>query len=140
MTSAADPSALLPPDPTFPPSAYERTARLMRAGVLGFFLLASIGLVVNLVTNPNESVQTLLSSGPSAELGILFFPIGQYFGFGADPLILVGIAILIAVTVGRVLLATIDLYRGREWILASVCALVLGLLGVGLFVVPQFVH
>jgi uncharacterized membrane protein len=140
MTDSPEPNEMLPPDPTFHPSAYDRTSRLMRAGVVGFFVLTAVGMVINLVTNPTETVGTLLSSGAATELGSLLTPLSGLSVFVADPLILLGIAILIAVTVGRVFLATIDLFRGGERILASICLVVVGLLLVGLFLIPQFVH
>ncbi len=47
---------------------------------------------------------------------------------------------LVAVTVGRVLYATVDLYRGRERLLAGLAGAVIVMLIVGLFVIAPFVR
>jgi uncharacterized membrane protein len=116
----------LPIDPTYPPAAYERVARLLRYGILGFLVLASAGLIGQLVLNPSESVGSILASGPSS---------GQ-----PDALIFLGIYVMVGVTIGRVALATRDLYRGGERALGALSTAVIVLLLIALFVVASFVH
>ncbi len=128
----------LPDDPTFPASAYARIALLLRAGVIGFLLVASVGLVAYLSQHPSESLASLLARGAS-------LPSLRAFLHGLavlDPtaLILFGVYIMIAVTIARVLLAARDFAAGRERVLAAVSILVAALLLVGLFVVGPLVH
>jgi uncharacterized membrane protein len=130
----------LPPDPTFSPVAYERVARLMRSGVLGFLLFAGVGMVAHLVLDPSESVASLLASNPVSEYGSAGALVGALGAGRPDALIILGIYVMVAVTVGRVVLATADLYRGGERTLSAVSAAVVVLLLFGLFVVAPFVR
>ncbi len=136
MTSAEK----LPEDPTFPPSSYARIALLLRSGVVGFLLLASAGLGAYLSQHPNQSVGAVLSTGPGP---LVSSPVAFVHGLGAlDPtaIVLLGIYLMIAVTIVRVLVAAWDFARGRERTLAAIAAAVAVLLIVGLFVVAPIVH
>ena len=137
---ASSPPVELPPDPTFTPAAYARTAALLRGGVIGFLVLSSIGLVLGLVSDPSESVDSLLHSNPFAGWG----SVDQFFAslvtLQAPVVILLGVFIMIGVSVARVLDAMVSFARGREWALAVVCGVVSALLIVGLVVVSAFVH
>lgn len=139
MTGNSDTSHLLPLDPTFPPEAYERVARLLRYGVLGFLVLAGSGIVLQLLLHPSQDLSTVLATNPLHD----YSSVGAFFGslFSGDPaaLIILGIYVLVAVTIARVVLATIDLYRGGERALGALSATVVVLLLVGLFVVAPFV-
>jgi uncharacterized membrane protein len=139
MKAESDASAP-PVDPTFPPAAYERIARLLRIGVFSFLLLAGVGLALQLLRNPSEGVAALLSSSPTRAYSSLSLFWQQLAAGSSDALILLGIYVMIAVTVGRVVLAATDFYRGRERALAVISAVVVGLLLVALFVVAPFVH
>ncbi len=130
----------LPLDPTFPPEAYERTARLLRFGVVGFLILACLGLFLDLVKNPGESVATLLASKPGDTTGSFSAFVGRLAALDPSTIVLVGIAVMVAVTVGRVVYATVDFYRGGERVLATVSAIVVALLLLGLLVVAPFVR
>jgi uncharacterized membrane protein len=130
----------LPPDPTFTPAAYERVSRLLRSGVLGFLILAGVGLVAQLILNPSETVATLLASHPASEYGSASDLLGALGAGYPDAAVILGIYVMVAVTVGRVVLATADLYRGGERALGTVSAVVVGLLLVGLFVVAPFIR
>jgi uncharacterized membrane protein len=132
--------AALPIDATFPPAAYERVARLLRGGVIAFLLLAGAGLVGQLVLNPYESVSTLLATGPSSGYGSFGIFVGHLASGQPDSLILLGIYVMVGVTIGRVVLATVDLYRGGERTLGALSATVIVLLLVALFVVAPFVR
>jgi uncharacterized membrane protein len=139
--TAPDPGIAGPdPDPTFPPSAYERLSLLLRGGVVGFLILASAGLIAHLVAHPTETVASLLA--PTSTSG--FPALGALFSGGLagspEALIILGIYVMIAVTIGRVLLATVEFYRGGERALGTVSAAVVALLTVGLVIVAPFVH
>ena len=141
MTSATAPARLeLPPDPTFTPAAYERTSLLLRSGVIGFLLLSSAGLILGLIANPSESVSTLLGSNPFAGWG----SVGEFFSSLAalqpGVLILLGVFVMVGVSVARVLDAMVAFFRGHERIVGIVCAVVAGLLLVGLVVVSSLVR
>ena len=141
MTGVAEPLVLeLPPDPTFTPAAYERTSLLLRSGVIGFLVLSSAGLILGLIANPSESVSSLLNSNPFAGWG----SVGEFFSSLASlqpgVLILLGVFVMVGVSVARVLDAMIAFFRGHERILGIVCAVVAGLLVVGLVVVSSLVR
>jgi uncharacterized membrane protein len=140
VTGPGGSTASLPIDPTFTPAAYERVTRLLRFGVVGFLVLAVVGLVAQLIVNPSESVATLLASNPTSE----YASIGAFFGELASgqpgAVIILGIVVMVAVTIGRVALATVDFLRGRERTLGVLSAAVLVLLLVALFVVGPFVR
>lgn len=140
MTTRDAASAALPLDATFPPAAYERVARLLRWGVIGFLVLAGSGLVGQLVLNPSESVSSVLASGSFSGYGSFGLFVGHLESGQPDALILLGIYVMVAVTVGRVALATVDLYRGGERSLGALSATVIVLLLAALFVVAPFVH
>ena len=141
MTGHAGSSGLeLPPDPSFTPATYERTSLLLRAGVIGFLLLSSLGLVLGLLANPSESVSSLLSSNPFAGWGSF----GEFFSSLAalqpGVLILLGVFVMIGVSIARVLDAMVAFFRGHERVLALVCLVVAALLLVGLVVVSSLVR
>jgi uncharacterized membrane protein len=140
VTGPPTSAAAVPADPTFPPAAYERVARLLRTGVVGFLILAGAGMVGELLLNPSQSVASLLSSGPSSGFGTFSLFLSHIESGQPDAIILLGIYVMIAVTIGRVALATVDLYRGRERELGALSAAVIVLLLVALFVVAPFVH
>jgi uncharacterized membrane protein len=139
--SGSDASAhALPPDPTFSPAEYERVARLLRSGVLGFLVFAGVGMVSQLVLHPSESVASLLASNPGSTYRSFGLFLGEIGSGNPEALIILGIYLMVAVTIGRVLLATADFYRGGERALGTVSATVVALLVLGLFVVGPFVH
>ena len=140
MTGSDASAHALPPDPTFSPAAYERVALLLRSGVVGFLLLAGVGMVAQLLLNPSETVATLLASHPASEYGSAGDLVGALGARYPDAPVILGIYVMVVVTLGRVVLATVDLYRGGERALGTVSAAVVGLLLVGLFVVAPFVR
>jgi uncharacterized membrane protein len=140
MTVSHDLTSELPPDPSFPPVAFERIAGLLRVGILGFLLFAGAGMVLQLVLNPFEDVSSVLASNPLRDYGSWGAFFSDLASGHAAALIILGIYVLVAVTIGRVLLATVDFYRGGERTLGQLSAIVVVLLLVGLFVVAPFVH
>ncbi|MGP8158699.1 MAG: DUF1634 domain-containing protein [Thermoplasmata archaeon] len=139
MTGAA-PTNDLTPDPTFSPEAYERVAWLLRSGVLAFLILAGVGMVAYLILNPSETLASLLSSNPTNEFTSVGVSVGYLEAGRPEALILLGILVMVAATIGRVLLVTVDFFRGGERALGAISAAVIVLLIVGLFVVGPFVH
>lgn len=140
MSEPEVPLEALPPDPTFPPSVYERTARLLRGGVIVFFVLAAIGMIAALVQNPSETVSELLGSAPAVGFGSFASLLGRLEVLEPTAIITLGVYVMVAVTIARVAYAAVDLYRGRERTLAALSTCVVVLLIVGLFVVAPFVH
>ena len=141
MTETPSPPDLeLPPDPSFTPEVYVRTSWLLRGGVIGFFVFSTIGVILGLISNPSENVSTLLHANPFAGWGSF----GAFFSSLAQlqptVLILVGVFIMVGVSVARVLDAMVSFFRGRELIMAAVCAVVAALLIVGLTVVASIVR
>jgi uncharacterized membrane protein len=140
MTEAEAPIPELPPDPTFPPAAYDRVSRLLRNGILIFLVFAGVGMTAQLVLNPSQTVASVLASDPRSTYG----SVGGFFhalGTGEPgALIIFGIYVMVAVTIGRVVLATAELFRGGERALGAISASVVVLLLIGLFVVAPFVR
>ncbi len=69
MTAGDSTLDFLPVDPTFPPAVYERTALLLRIGVVGFFVLATVGMIAGLLENPSQTVETLVGSNAGSAFG-----------------------------------------------------------------------
>ena len=130
----------LPPDPSFTPDTYVRTALLLRSGVFGFLILSCVGMVIGLVENPGETVGTLIGSSPFTNVGSSGTFLSSLVGLHANALILLGVFVMVAVSVGRVFDAMVVFIRGRETILAVVCGVVVVLLVFGLTVVASIVH
>jgi uncharacterized membrane protein len=108
--------------------------------VICFLILAGAGLTLQLLRDPSEGVAVLLSSSPTRAYGSVGVFWLQLTEGSSDAWVLLGIYVMIAVTVGWVVLAARDFYRGREWTLAAISAVVVALLFVALSVVPPFVR
>jgi uncharacterized membrane protein len=140
MTGARETPADVPVDPTFPLSAYERVSRLLRGGILVFLLFAVVGMVAQLLLQPSQTVTSLLAANPTSDYSSLGTFFADLIAGRPDALVLLGIVVLVGVTIGRVVLATVDFYRGGERTLGLVSAVVVGLLVVALFIVAPFVR
>lgn len=140
MTASNTPTADLPTDPTFSPAAYEQVAWLLRSSMLAFLILATVGMVADLILNPSETLASLLASNPAREFASISAFVGSVAAGRPEALILLGIFVMVATTIGRVLLATADFLRGGERILGAISGAVVVLLIVGLFVVAPLVH
>ena len=103
-------------------------------------MLAPAALVGQLVLNPSESVGSILASGPSSGYGSSRQFIEHLASGQPDALIFLGIYVMVGMTIGRVALATRDLYRGGERALGALSTAVIVLLFIALFVVASFVH
>ncbi len=136
----ASPELELPADPSFTPEVYARTSLLLRGGVIGFFVFSTIGVILGLIANPSESVSTLLQANPFAGWGSFGEFLSSLAHLQSTVLILVGVFIMVGVSVARVLDAMVSFFRGRELIMAAVCATVAGLLILGLTVVASIIH
>lgn len=130
----------LPLDPTFSPAAYERVAGLLRAGIVGFLALAGSGMLLQLVLHPTESDSSLLAPGSGTAYPSDPMFVNGLLSLQPSALILLGVFVMVAVTIGRVVLAVVDFYRGRERILAGISAAVVLLLALGLLVVAPLVR
>ncbi len=132
--------AELPPDPSFTPETYVRTALILRSGVIGFLVLSGVGMVIGLVESPGMTVSSLIGSSPFVNVGDPGTFLSSLASFQANALILLGVFVMVAVSVGRVVDAMGVFIRGRETILAVVCGVVVALLVFGLTVVASIVH
>lgn len=119
---------------------FERIARLLRTGVIGFLLLAGTGLIGEILLHPSTTVASLLASNPKSTYGSWTVFWGQLIAGAPSALVLLGIYVMIAVTVGRVALAAVAFYRGRERALGTLSLAVIGLLLVALFLVAPYVQ
>lgn len=137
--SGGSAEAQLPIDPTFPPSAYFRVATMLRTGVLGFLALAAVGMVARMIASPSLTVASVLATNPAAAYGSAPSFLSALGRLQPEAVVILGIYVMIAVTIGRVVLATIDFYRGGERILGTVSLAVVLLLLLGLFVVAPIV-
>ena len=131
--------AELPIDPTFPPSAYFRMATMLRTGVLGFLALAAVGMVARMIATPGLTVASVLATDPAAAYGSASKFLGALANAQPEAIVILGIFVMIAVTIGRVVLATIDFYRWGERVLGTGSLAVVLLLLLGLLVVAPIV-
>ena len=97
-------------------------------------------MIEGLLENPSQTVETLVSSNSGSPFGSVGSFLSDLGVLQPNALVTLGIFVLVAVTVGRVLYATVDLYRGRERLLAGLAGAVIVMLIVGLFVIAPFVR
>jgi uncharacterized membrane protein len=140
VNDTTPPPATVPIDPTFSPGAYERVALLLRTGVVGFIALASCAIILELVLHPTASSDSILASGAGRPYTSIGGFVDGIISLQPPALILLGLFVMVAVTVGRVVLAAIDFSRGGERVLTVISAAVVGLLLLGLFVVAPLVR
>ncbi len=140
MTVSSAAETELPVDPTFPPAAYERISKLLRGGVLLFLVFAGAGMIARTVIDPTETVAAVLANPPLSRFGSVGGFLSALSVGRPEALITLGIYVMVGVTIGRVGLAAVDFYRGRERSLGAVSIAVVALLLLGLFVVAPFVR
>jgi uncharacterized membrane protein len=105
-----------------------------------FLLFAVAGVFAQLLLNPSEDVGSLLASNPVSDYRTLGTFVSDLTAGNPGALILLGIFVMVGVTVGRVVLAAADFYRGGERTLGTISTVVIVLLLVALFVVGPFVR
>lgn len=124
----------LPEDPTFSGSAYETMSLLLRIGFFGFLILASVGTSILLLRHGSESVQVLYRTNPRS----VYWTVHEYFvhldDYSDRALILLGLAVMIAGTMARVLVSSVYLFRGKERLLGAISVVVAAVIVIALLV------
>ncbi|MCI4373497.1 MAG: DUF1634 domain-containing protein [Thermoplasmata archaeon] len=131
---------ILPRDGTFPPTAYERMAWLLRVGLFASLALLVGGLAAYLWWNPRATATQAIDSNP-----ILRYLDVEGLARGlasADPTayLTVGLLVLVATPIVRVAAGFFYFRRGGERSLAAITFVVLVLLLLGLLVVGPLVR
>jgi uncharacterized membrane protein len=139
LSATERPPPTIPADSTFPPTAYEQITLLLRTGVVAFLVFASCGLTLDIALHPGASSDILLMAGSGRQYASAAAFASGLLSLQPAALILFGLFVMAAVTVGRVILAAVDFYRGGERILCAISVAVTALLLVGLFVVGPLV-
>ncbi len=124
----------LPDDPTFSGAAYETMALLLRVGFAGFLILASIGTSILLLRHGSESVQVLYQTNPRS----VYWTVHEYFvhldDYSDRALILLGLAVMIAGTVSRLLVSSVYLFRGKERLLGAISVAIVAVIVLALLI------
>jgi uncharacterized membrane protein len=128
------------PHPQLPEEAYRNTALVLRIG-LGIALAILLGaLVAYLVQNPGASSSSVIGANP---IGPYLTAAGLGRGLAAGTAaayLTLGIYVLVATPVARVLTGVYYFGEGRERTMTWVTLSVLVLLLVGLFVIGPLIH
>ena len=140
MTGAStDPSARLPPDPTFSPEAYVSVSRILRGGVIAFVILATGGMIAELWLHPGYTLSSILSTPQSYGPDRLAAFYARLIAGSPTAFITLGVFAMIIVVVGRVVFVAYHAFHGHERPLAYIATVVVLLLLLGLFVIGAIV-
>jgi uncharacterized membrane protein len=129
-----------PPDPTLPPSAYERMAWLLRAGLLTSLTLLVGALVAYLVLHPAETSAHAIATNP---ILVFLSAGGLWSGLAAGnsaAYLTLGLLVLVATPILRVASGFYYFRRGGERGLAAITFAVLVMLLLGLLVIGPLVR
>jgi uncharacterized membrane protein len=140
VTDELPPSVLPIPPPRLPENARERMALVLRAGLGLAVAILLAGVVAYLLENPGASSNSAVSPNPIVPyLTVSGFFSGLAHGAPAAFLTL-GIYVLIATPVTRVLTGVYYFHGDGERTMMWVTLAVFGLLVVGLFVFGPLIH
>ena len=127
--SADDPTLdSLPLDPAFPPSTYERLARLLEVTVVVYFILIVIGFVMRLADDWSLSLPTVIHKEPRSWYWTPEAYFSNLFAFNPSAVVLLGVAIMMVAVIGRSVISANGLLRNREWILGAITIGVIALI------------
>lgn len=118
----------LPLDPAFPPSAYERLARLLEVTVVAYFALIIIGFVFRLARDWSMPISQAIHKEPRSWYWTPEAYFSNLFAFNPSAIILLGVAIMMIAVIGRSVISAAGLLRNREWVLGGVTVGVIGLI------------
>ena len=118
----------LPLDPAFPPSTYDRLARLLEVTVVMDFILIVIGFVVRLADDWALSLPTVIHKEPRSWYWTPEAYFSNLFAFNPSAVVLLGVAIMMVAVIGRSVISANGLLRNREWILGAITIGVIALI------------
>jgi uncharacterized membrane protein len=128
------------PHPELPEDAYRRTTLALRAGLLASVAVSIGALAAYLLTHPGESSSTAIGSNPILQY-LTLGGFAQGLAAGApEAYLTLGIFLLIATPISRVIVGTYYFRLGRERVMAAVTLAVLVLLLLGIFVIGPLVR
>lgn len=119
---SADPPTLdsLPLDPAFPPSTYERLARLLEITVVIYFILIVIGFIARISEDWSMTIQQSIHKEPRSWYWTPEAYFSNLFAFNPSAVVLLGVAIMMVAVIGRSVISANGLLRNREWILGAI--------------------
>lgn len=128
------------PHPDLPTAAYRRTTLILRIGLLGSIAISTGSLVANLLLYPGQSSSSVIAPNPIVQyLTLGGFAHGLAVGAPVAYLTL-GIFVLIATPISRVIVGIYYFRHGRERVMTAVTLAVLVLLLLGIFVLGPLVR
>ena len=118
----------LPLDPAFPPSTYERLARLLEVTVVIYFILIVIGFIARLSDDWSMTLAEAISKEPRSWYWTPEAYFSNLFAFNPSAVVLLGVAIMMVAVIGRSVISANGLLRNREWILGAITVGVVALI------------
>jgi uncharacterized membrane protein len=133
-------TSLPPVDLTFPPTVYERMARVLRGGLYASLLLLLAALAVYLIEHPSLTSSQAIGSNPILQ----FLSAGGLAGGLASgspaAYLTLGLIVLVATPILRVASGLYYFRRGGERTMSALTVTVLVLLLLGLLVIGPLVR
>ena len=127
--SADDPTLdSLPLDPAFPPSTYERLARLLEVTVVMYFILIVIGFIARLSEDWSMAISKVIHKEPRSWYWTPEAYFSNLFAFNPSAVVLLGVAIMMVAVIGRSVISAHGLLKNREWILGAITIGVIALI------------
>ncbi len=128
----------LPLDPAFPPSTYERLARLLEVTVVIYFVLIIIGFVSRLAEDWSMTISQVVHKEPRSWYWTPEAYFSNLFALNPSAIILLGVAIMMVAVIGRSVISATGLLRNREWVLGAVTVGVVGLVAFAFFIARYY--
>lgn len=123
-----------------PDAAYVDMVRVLRAGLILSLAILFGALVAFLIAQPSTSFGQVVASNPVLQyLGVVALGTGLAHGV-PEAYLLLGVLVLVATPIVRVLTGLYFFYRNREFAVARVALTVAVLLVVGILVVGPLIH
>jgi uncharacterized membrane protein len=106
---------------------------LLRVGVLSAAFLVVVGGVLFFIQHPKEIFDFTTFKGEPAKFRQVHLIVKEAFGFRGRDVIQLGLLLLIATPVARVIFSLIGFLIEKDWIYVAITAVVLIILSVSLF-------
>jgi uncharacterized membrane protein len=106
---------------------------LLRAGVLAAALLVVLGGILFFVQHPKEIFDYTTFKGEPAKFRQVHLIVKEAFNFRGRDVIQLGLLLLIATPVARVIFSLVGFLMEKDWIYVAITAVVLIILSISLF-------
>ncbi|HAH25849.1 MAG TPA: DUF1634 domain-containing protein [Prolixibacteraceae bacterium] len=106
---------------------------LLRVGVLTSAMLVVLGGVVFFIQHPNDIFDYSIFKGEPARFRQVHLIVKEALNFRGRDIIQLGLLVLIATPVARVIFSLIGFLMEKDWIYVAITAVVLSILSLSLF-------